>query len=70
MVEPSSTNKCCPASRVVTLTGVRIAGLSSFSSPPSWKSVVGVAFVKLSRVNMLLVLKERYDVPGDRSLCI
>ncbi|KAG5126633.1 hypothetical protein JHK82_027468 [Glycine max] len=50
-------DKYCLTSRVVTLTGVRITGLSS---PLAWTSVVRAAFVKLSGVDMLLVLQARH----------
>jgi len=63
-------DECCPMSGVVTSTGVRIAGLWNFSSPRVWTSVVQVALVNLSRVEMLFVLQARSDVSGGGSIWI
>jgi len=62
--------KCRSVSRVVASIRVRVAGLSSLSSPPDWTSVVWDAFAKLSEVYILLALQARSDVSGEESLCI
>ena len=63
-------DKCCAVLRMVTLIGVRIVGLLSLSSPPAWTSVVRAASVKLSKVDMLLVLHVRSNMSGEGSLYI
>jgi len=61
-------DKHCPVSRVVTWTGVKITSLSSLSSSRAWTSGIRAASVKLSGVDMLLILSARSDVLGERSL--
>ena len=63
-------DKCCPMSRVVAPTSVKIISLSSFSSPSGWTGVVGATSVKLSEVDMLLVLQARPDFLVEGSLSI
>ena len=61
---------CCPVLRVVTSTDVRVAGLSSLSSPRAWTSIARAISVKLSEVDMLLVLQARSNVSREGNLCI
>jgi len=60
-------DKCCPVSRVITLKGVRITGLSSLSSPRAWTSVVRAASIMLFGMDRHLVFQTRL-VEG--SMCI
>jgi len=61
-------DKCCPVSKVVASTSVRVTSLLKLSNPRAWTSVVQAVSVKLSRENKLLVLKMRYNVSGEGSL--
>ena len=54
-------------SRVVALTSIRVASLSS---PQAWTTIVWVVVIKLSREDMLLVLQVKSDVSGEWSPCI
>ena len=63
-------DKYCSVSRVVSSIDVRIAGLLSLSRPRAWTSDVWAASVRLSGVDMLLVLQARSDMLHEGSLCI
>lgn len=55
-------------SGVVTFTSVKIAGLLGLSSPRAYTSVIQVASVKLSRLDMSLIMQAKFSMSGEGSI--